>query len=234
MRERAYNQPISEKAVIYMPVKVGLQYIDIWQESMEEQIAAYEQEPVIEGQIVFYGPSHYTRWSERFGMIPLQEALRGQSGAPCAVNRGFGSSCAEHQLYYYPRAVRPLKPKVLVYTFLANGPSFGYSPEESWELAQRVIAYAQMDFPGIHIYLVGAHPSRDITPEKVREHQEFAKRIEEFAENTANCSFINIMDYEQFFRKDIFVEDGIHYNQTGYDLYKDFYTEVLKDELKNY
>ena len=217
-----------------MPVKVGLQYIDIWNESMEEEIRAYEKEPVIEGQIVFYGPSHFTRWSARFGMKPMRDVLRGASGAPCAINRGFGSSCAEHQLYYYPRMVRPLKPKVLVYSFLANGPSFGYSHEESWELAQRVIAYARTDFPDISIYLVGAHPSRDITPEKVEEHQQFAKGIMEFAEQTPNCKFINIMDYEQFFRKDIFVEDGLHYNQTGYDLYGDFCKEVLKEELEKF
>ena len=217
-----------------MSVKIGLRYIDIWQESMEDEILAYEKEPVIEGQIVFYGPSHFTRWSERFGMIPLREALRGKSGAPCAINRGFGSSCAEHQLYYYPRAIRPLKPKALVYTFLANGPSFGYSNEESWELAQRVIAYAQTDFPGIHIYLIGAHPSRDITQEKIEANRAFGAVINEFAEKTPNCRYIDIMDKEQFFRKEIFVEDGVHYNQMGYDMCAEFYREVLKEELENY
>lgn len=217
-----------------MPVKVGLQHIEIWNESMEAEIRTYEQEPIIEGQIVFYGPSHFTRWSERFGIVPMREVLLGASGAPCAINRGFGSSCAEHQLYYYPRVIRPLKPKVLVYSFLANGPSFGYSHEESWELAQRVIAYARTDFPDIHLYLIGAHPSRNIAPEKVEEHRSFAKRIHEFAQQTPNCKFIEIMDYEQFYRDDIFVEDGLHYNQTGYDLYTAFCRDVLKGELKNY
>ena len=217
-----------------MPVKVGLQYIDTWQESMEEQILAYEKEPALKGQIVFYGPSYFTRWSERFDMIPMAEALRGNSGAPCAVNRGFGSSCAEHQLYYYQRAVRPLQPKVLVYTFLANGPSFGYSDEESWELAQRVIAYAKADFPDVHIYLVGAHPSRDITPEQIGQKKAFDAVIREFAEKTPNCTFVDAMNHEPFYRKDIFVEDGVHFNQTGYDVYADFYREALKDELKNF
>lgn len=217
-----------------MPVKVGLQYIDAWQESMEEQILAYEKEEVITGQIVFYGPSYFTRWSERFGMVPMREVLRGDSGAPCAINRGFGSSCAEHQLYYYPRVVRPLQPKVLVYSFTANGPSFGYTNEESWELAQRVIAYAQMDFPGIHIYLPGMQPTRDITPENIAQKKAFDLVIKDFAEKTPNCHFVDVMNQEQFYRKDIYVEDGGHFNQTGYDLYAEFYKEVLKDELKNF
>ena len=41
-----------------MPVRVGLRYIDLWKESLEDQIVAYEQEPVTPGQIVFYGPSN--------------------------------------------------------------------------------------------------------------------------------------------------------------------------------
>ena len=217
-----------------MPVKVGLRYIDIWQESMEDEILAYEKEPITEGQIVFYGPSYFTRWSERFGMKPLRDVLRGASGAPCAINRGFGSSCAEHQLYYYPRAIRPLKPKVLVYSFMGNGRSFGYTDEESFEIAQRVIAYALTDFPSIHIYLCGFNPSRDMTPEAIQEKKAFDQRIRELAEKIPGCTFVDVMGQERFYRKDIYVEDGIHFNQTGYDICEDFYREVLKEELKNF
>ena len=141
-----------------MAVKIGLHYIEVWKESMEDVVREYEKEPLQKGQIVFYGPSYFTRWSPKYGMKAMRESLFGASGAPCAVNRGFGSSSAEHQLYYYSRMVRPLEPKVLVYTSHANGPSFGYSDEESWELAQRVIAWARTDFPGIKIYL-GGRPS---------------------------------------------------------------------------
>ena len=58
-----------------MSVKVGLQYIDIWKESMEEEVLKYEEEPIVKGQIVFYGPSNFTRWSKKWNHIPLREAL---------------------------------------------------------------------------------------------------------------------------------------------------------------
>ena len=58
-----------------MPVKVGLRYIDIWQESMEDDVLAYEREELHKGQIVFYGPSYFTRWSKRFDMIPMREVF---------------------------------------------------------------------------------------------------------------------------------------------------------------
>ena len=53
-----------------MSVKIGLRYIDIWKDSLEDAVLAYEREPLQKGQIVFYGPSHFTRWSEKYGMKP--------------------------------------------------------------------------------------------------------------------------------------------------------------------
>ena len=124
-----------------------------------------------------------------------------------------------------------MNPKVLVYTSQANGPSFGYSDQESWELAQRVIAYAQIDFPGIKIYLVGAAPSRDQTPEDVEQKRAYNRIVKEFAENTPNCYYLDTLEYAPLDRKDIYIEDGVHFNQAGYDIYAEFFKEALKDEL---
>ena len=218
-----------------MAVKVGLKYIDIWGDSMEDAVCEYEKEGINPGKIVFYGPSYYTRWSAKYGMKPLSEVLRGKSGAECIINRGFGSSCSEHQLYYYPRMVRPLAPKVLVYTFFGNAKAFGYSVEENWELAQRVIAYARTDFPDIKIYLIGAHRKRDkYNLCELGDAKRFDSLLRAFVAETPNCFFASPMDYLPLDRSDIFVDDGVHFNQEGYDIYAEFYKEVLKDELEKY
>lgn len=214
-----------------MAIKVGLRYIEQWKESMEDEVLAYEAEPQEKGQIVFYGPSYFTRWGKRFGMKPMRDVLLGKSGAKCVVNRGFGSSCSEHQLYYYPRLIRPLAPKVLVYECFGNSGAFGYTHDETWELAQRVLAYARTDFPDIKIYLCGPHPSRDQTPEKVAAKEEFSQRLKDYAAETPNCTYIDVLHYAPLDRKDIYVEDGVHFNQMGYDIYKDIYLEALKEEL---
>lgn len=216
-----------------MPVRVGLKYIEEWQESMEKKILEYEQEPIIKGQIVFYGPSNFTRWAAYRGHTPLREAVLGHSGNPCCINRGFGSSCPEQQLYYYPRMIRPLEPKVLVYSpGTGNGKAFGYTPEEQWEIAQRVIAYAQTDFPGIRIYLCGENLYRDNYPEdKVR----YDGWLREFAEKTPNCKYIDIAGFEPLHnRDDIYDDDGKHFNRVGYDIYAELFREALKDELALY
>ena len=217
-----------------MPVKVGLQYIDIWQESLEEQVCSYEEETCEKGQIVFYGPSYFRRWSSLYDMTPMAEMLTAPSGKQCVINRGFGSSCAEHQLYYYPRMIRPLAPKVLVYSSHANGACFGYTDEESWELAQRVVAYARTDFPGIHIYLVGAHPTRDMTEADLAKRRKYNDTVRAFAESTPDCTFLDVLAYEPMSAKDIYVEDGVHFNPHGYDLYAQFFRKALAEELNRY
>ena len=123
-----------------MSVKIGLKYIDIWNDSMEQAVCEYEKEEIKTGGIVFYGPSNFTRWGEKYGHRPLKDDLLGSSGAQCCINRGFGSSCPEHQLYYYHRMIRPLAPKVLVYSPFGNSRAFGYTTEATFELAQRVVA----------------------------------------------------------------------------------------------
>ena len=216
-------------------IKVGLSYIERWKTSLEKEVKRYEEENADKGQIVFYGPSNFTRWAPKYGMRPLREDLLGKSGEPCCINRGFGSSCPEHQLYYYPRLIRPLEPKVLVYSFYGNGGAFGYSAEETWELAQRVIAYALTDFPDIHIYLCSSNPQRDeLRSTEAANRRRFASWVKQFAEDTPGCYFIDMEKFEGCGRRDIYVEDGVHFNQSGYDMYGDFMREALKDELNRF
>ena len=223
------------KRGITMPVKVGLKHIDIWNSSMEKEVLRYEEEPVTKDQIVFYGPSNFTRWSPKYGMTPLREAVLGKSGAPACVNRGFGSSCPEHHLYYYPRLVRPLEPRVLVYSpGFGNGAAFWYTLEESCELAQRVLAYAQTDFPGIRIYLCGAIMKRDLNETYLKNVEKWHTWLREYAEKTENCFFVDTCTNEPLQRKDIFVDDGVHYNSEGYGIYADFFRDVLAKELESY
>lgn len=217
-----------------MPIRVGLQYIAQWKESLENQVVAYEQEQNEQGQIVFYGPSYYTRWSEKWGHTPLRDALRGKSGAPCCINRGFGSSCAEHQLYYYPRMVRPLAPKVLVYCPTANNGCFGYNNEEAFELAQRVITYALTDFPEMEIYVAGCQAKREMSAQDMADANALNAMLAEFAAKTPHCHFFNPLAHEPLRAPENFVADGVHYNQTGYDVYTAYFKEVLREELDKF
>ena len=215
-----------------MPVRVGLQVIEQWKSSMEAQVLAYEKEPVVTGQIVFYGPSNFTRWSERFENPNLRESLLGASGKPCCINRGVGGSCPEHQLYYYDRIVRPLAPKVLVYGSWGNIGYLGYTNEEAIALAERVVAYARADFPDIKIYLMGAiYTINQEYGETLDYRNAYNEMVKELAARTPNCTFIDTYACKELWDHSIFIEDNVHYNQEGFDRFGNFFRKALADEL---
>jgi hypothetical protein len=201
---------------------------------MENAVRKYEDESAPCDQIVFYGPSYYTRWSEEWGHTPLRRVLLGKSGAECCLNRGFGSSCPEHQLYYYHRMIRPLAPRVLVYGSWGNSEAFGYSNEEAFELAQRVVMYALTDFPKLRVYISGAIATRGMDENKLARRMEYNEMLRKFAEETPRCTYFNPLSYAPLNADDIFIEDGVHYNQKGYDIFTDYYMQILKDELALY
>lgn len=219
-----------------MPVKIkDLKFIDKWGESLENQVIAYENEPIRKGEIVFYGPSYFTRWkNEKYGNPILREEIVGKSGAPCCINRGFGSSCSEHQLYYYHRMVRPLEPRALVYCCFGNYELFGYSIEECLELGLRVVAYAQNDFPDLHIYLSSAAPSKSMSDEVIADRIRFNSLLMEGIKDIPNCTYVNVFERKELWDPELFVADGVHFNYEGYKVYGNIWREALKDELENY
>lgn len=212
-------------------VKVGLKFIDKWKTDLEKQVCDYEAENAEKGQIVFYGPSNFTRWSTKYGMTPLREVLVGKSGKPCCLNRGFGSTCSEHHLYYYPRMVKALEPKVLVYApGLGNGIGFGYTAEELWEMAQRVMIYAKTDLPELRIYLCGVN----LWKRKSEAAQKTDAWMRQFAQEMPDCTYLDISDYTPLQREDIYAADNVHYNREGYELYGEYFKEKLQHELDQF
>ena len=213
-------------------VKVGLKRIERWNTSLEKEVARYEAEPIKKGGIVFYGDSDFTRWSERFGVTDMSEVLRGKSGARCAINRGFGSSSPEHQLYYYPRMVRPLEPSVLVISAgFGNGASFGYTADEMLFLLLRRVAYARDDFPDIRIYFYGESQKRHAAnPVRLG----CIRGARELMQSTPNCYFLDSTEFEPLNEDGLIGEDKIHFNEKGYAAFGEFFRIGLREELDRF
>lgn len=200
--------------------------------SLEAKIDQIVNEQVEPGQIVFYGPSNFTRWDPEWGNNRLDDDIRGASGKKCAINRGFGGSYPEQQLYYYWRMVPPCKPKIMVYApGIGNGRAKGYTDEEQLDLAQRLVIYAQHDMPGLQVVIMGLNLNKG----KYREDNKiYNDKLREFAEQTPGCRFIDPTLSVPLSRQDIYIEDGIHYTPEGYALYADWVREELKEELAQY
>ncbi len=212
---------------------------------LEKEILAFEQQPIQKGLILFYGDSAFTQWSERFHHRPLEEEIRHKDGSLACVNHGFGTSTAEEQLYYYNRAVKPWAPRILVNLTFANDHYSGYSPWEIFFMQTRMYDHARADIPGIKFYICDNRPLKKASAntEGARNRQkEYNSLVRAYCAEHDDCVLVSHMDCPLFFeegytgnqdhlRTDIFVEDDVHYNQMGYDLYRDFFLKVLESEL---
>jgi hypothetical protein len=213
---------------------------------LEKEVVAYEKQEIQKRKILFYGDSGFTRWNTPFGNRPMEEDLLGKDGSVAVVNHGFGGSTAEEQLYYYNRMILPWEPKVLVNMTHGNDWDAGYTATEIMFLQSRLFEYARRDIPGIHIYACDVRPSVKNREggSHLRAHElEYNELLANYCSKHDDCTLVSHWDNPLFFvdpnrlgeydniREDIFIEYKIHYNQVGYDLYRDFFREVLKDEL---
>ena len=212
---------------------------------LEKSILAFEEEPVVRSMILFYGSSTFTRWREKYHNPNLEDVIRMKDGSQACVNHGFGSSTAEEQLYYYPRAVRPWEPRALVLYAFGNDYGFGYSPAEVLSLQTRIMEYARADNPDVRLFLCTSRPTlKDLElPEReillIDEYNDLVR---------AYCALhpdVGLVDHSkcagfyadgrvgerEALRPEIFVADKVHNNAEGYEVYRNFIADILKDLL---
>lgn len=216
----------------------------------EDRVLAYESVPVETGKILFYGHSLFTRCSfiTKAGVDnpKLVDEVRMKDGSQAIVNHGFGTSSADDLLYYYPRLVRPYKPRVLVIATQGNDVAHGYSAKDIMEIEARIIDWAQADFPGIKIYCFSSNPSIKNKGEKnvfTRARDEYNQLLEDYCARKENVTYVSLIDQPFYFenpedigdydkiREDIFVADRTHMNPKGYAMFMDFVRELLDEHL---
>lgn len=215
---------------------------------LEGPVLEYEKMPIQENMILFYGDSGFTRWKPAYGNPDLEKEIRMKDGSQAVINHGFGTSTAEEQLYYYGRMVKPWKPRALVLMTYGNDRDLAYSPSEIVALQARLMAYARKDIPGIRFFVCDARPLAlhldDLCWMSWSNHlQEYNQLIAQYCEKYDDCTLVRHIDNPLFFenaqdvgdykkiRRDVFVEDQVHYNPAGYELYKRFFEEILDSML---
>ena len=198
-----------------------------------------------QGLIMFYGPSNFTRWSKDWKHRPLEEDIRRKDGSRAAINHGFGTSTVEELLYYYGRLVRPWNPRALVMSCgMGNSSSLGYTAYEVMMLTARLVDWARHDFPDARLYLQIFGPNTSGNTESRRKNGtlELNEMIECYCARHPDVTLADARKFPAFWqeghmgdydypRPELYVEDGVHFNQAGYDVYRDFYLQVLDDIL---
>ena len=169
------------------------------------------------GKILFVGSSTFTNWRDIANYFP---------GFPI-VNRGFGGSSLPDVIRYAQDVIIKYEPKqMFIYCGENDFAADPTLPVDSVvnrfkQLAQ--IIRTQLK-PSVKVYYISMKPSVarwNLQPKYVAAN----KAIQEFIATQKNMDYIDLqapmMDATgQMVRKDIFVQDNLHMNATGYKIWQ--------------
>ncbi len=161
--------------------------------------------------IVFTGSSSVRMWKDLERRFPSQQI----------VNTGFGGSHASDLLVYSKELISRFNPKTV---FIYEGDNDVYAkkkPKTILGTVKELIAKIRLESPDAKIVLISAKPS--ISRWKLRhKYTRLNKKFDQL------CETDDLMVYADIWRPmlrdgrvmpDIFLEDGLHLNPKGYDIW---------------
>lgn len=172
--------------------------------------------------IVFVGSSSFNFWKSMQQDFPEYPV----------INRGFGGSELVHAIMYANQIILPYKPKQIVIYSGENDLAVGNVPADS-VLArfEKLFNIIRTKYPKVSVVYVSIKPSpsrQHLMPEMVKAN----KMISDFLKKKKGTKFIDIyplmLDAQGNPRKELFVEDMLHMNASGYAIW----IKAIKPYLK--
>src|SRR5882672_1049924 len=170
-------------------------------------------DPPPKDAILFVGSSSIRLWKTLAQDFPNHQV----------INRGFGGSQIIDSVNYADRIVIPYQPKHIVFYAGGNDINAGKSPEEVLADFQAFVRKVREPLPHVEIsYIsIAPNPARWAQVGRVREAN---RLISTYARYDGRISFIDVFPHmlgrNGLPRPDIFVDDRLHMNAKGYELWK--------------
>lgn len=169
--------------------------------------------------IVFTGSSSIRIWENLFEIF----------GDSTIVNTGFGGSKASDLLYYIDELILNFNPKKVVIYEGDNDISSGQEINFIYKNILKIIERIKDKNDKIKIILISAKPSisrwhlRDKYIQLNQKYRELANKSDfiEFADTWSAMIENGVL------KKNIFIEDGLHLNQKGYEIWEKTLKEVF-------
>lgn len=200
----------------------GMRYPEFWESTIADFEKADRANPPEPGAILFTGSSSIRMWAS------LAEDM-----APLAVlNRGFGGSHIDHVSHYVERIVLPYRPSAVVLyagdNDLAGGT--GKTVESVVADFERFVGLVHAALPDVPVYFVAIKPSLsrwDRWPEMRSANTQIAA----WAEATSGVEYLDVampmLDESGEPRSELFIVDGLHLSEEGYDVWTNVIRPVL-------
>jgi len=172
--------------------------------------------------VVFTGSSSVRMWTDLKTDFPKHNVL----------NRGFGGSDMADLLYYANPLIINCKPtRVFIYEG-DNDINAGKSPEEILLTADKLVTQLRQHLPEkVKIIFISAKPSVARWHLK-NKYEDFNRQLKQWTATRKNVLYADVwtpmLDERGEVRTDLFLQDNLHMNRTGYDLWKNVIIQFLK------
>ncbi|WP_375325010.1 SGNH/GDSL hydrolase family protein [Flagellimonas sp. GZD32] len=208
-------------ALFFIPILVNAQNPEDFAQEIEAIQKKYDTVwDANQPTIVFTGSSSIRFWTDVQERFPDQQVL----------NTGFGGSQFSDLEYYLDETILDYTPtKVFIYE--GDNDIFAKKrPKAILKTSQRILNTLQEKNPDMEIVFISAKPS--ISRWKYRgRYRRLNRKLNKLATETDGVDFIDVwypMLDKRKVKQDIFIEDGLHMNAKGYDIWYD----VIKDYVK--
>ncbi|MFC4870998.1 SGNH/GDSL hydrolase family protein [Negadavirga shengliensis] len=172
------------------------------------------------GAILFTGSSSVRMWRDLPEDFPDHQI----------VNAGFGGSHASDLLYYIDELILDYQPKKVFIYEGDNDIAAGKDAQKIIETLNLIVTQIQLKLPDSQIILISAKPSIarwELAEQYVALNQEM-KTYSVVKENVSYADvWTKMLDEDNKPFTDIFLEDNLHMNRKGYDIWKEVIQEFL-------
>jgi lysophospholipase L1-like esterase len=170
--------------------------------------------------ILFTGSSTIRLWSSLKSDFPAHNVL----------NRGFGGSEMSDLFYYASSLILNYNPRMIFIYEGDNDINSGKSLEEIVSSAEQLVTLIRAQLPRVKIIFISAKPS--LARWHLRsKYEEFNGQLRDWTKTKKNVLYADVwtpmLDSSGEVRKDLFLEDNLHMNQSGYAIW----VAVLKKYL---
>ena len=183
----------------------------------EREIRAFElddrRDPPPEGAVVFVGSSSIRMWGSLADDFP----------AVATVNRGFGGSRIADATFHADRIILPHAPRQVVLYAGDNDLMQGRTPSDVAEDFSAFVERLRVDLPGVRVSFISIKPSPS------RAHllplvRDANARIRRYAQGTPGIYYVDVftpmLGADGAPRADLFLDDQLHLNRAGYQLWR--------------
>ena len=225
----AFSQSDSVHISEYLPVKHtdNKKWIERYQKDINHYLDENGKMENFTCDALFLGSSSINMWDSIYSdMFPLK-----------VIRRAYGGATIRDMLYNYNVIARGYKPKSIV-LYVENdlcNCSEEISEYEFFDLFRIFTQRIQRDYPRTPFFIVSLKPS--FAREKVKDKQAIVNYLLQiYAENTSGVFFIDITqgmyDNNGNLRNDMFLQDNLHLNRKGYEIWTSIIKPALSEKIK--